>query len=75
MAGRWVPGEAPSLPTRRVMRGIRSALPAPPDAREAFIPVTLSMPDYYLRPPNRWPLFKAAVVLGFHAALRFGAFC
>ena len=60
---------------RRVMRGIRRALPAPPDAREAFIPLTLSMPDYYLRPPtSRWLLFKAAVVLGFHAMLRFGAF-
>jgi len=61
---------------RRVMRGIRRALPAPPDAREAFIPLTLSMPGYYLRPPSsRWLLFKAAVVLGFHAMLRFGAFC
>ena len=60
---------------RRVMRGIRRALPAPPDAREAFIPLTLSMPNYYLRPPSsRWLLFKAAVVLGFHAMLRFGAF-
>ena len=65
-----------SLLLRRIMRGIRRALPAPPDAREAFIPVTLSMPDYYLRPPSsRWLLFKAAVVLGFHAMLRFGAFC
>ena len=60
---------------RRVMRGIRRALPAPPDAREAFIPLTLSMPDYYLRPPSsRWLLFKAVVALGFHAMLRFGAF-
>ena len=60
---------------RRVMRGIRRALPAPPDAREAFIPLTLSMPDYYRRPPSsRWLLFKAAVALGFHAMLRFGAF-
>ena len=61
---------------RRIMRGIRRALPAPPDAREAFIPFSLSMPDYYLRPPSsRWLLFKAAVVLGSHAMLRFGAFC
>ena len=60
---------------RRLMRGIRRALPAPPDAREAFIPLTLTMPEYYLRPPStRWLLFKAAVVLGFHAMLRFGAF-
>ena len=60
---------------RRLMQGIRRALPPPPDAREAFIPLPLSMPDYYLRPPSsRWLLFKAAVVLGFHAMLRFGAF-
>ena len=59
-----------------VMRGVRRALPAPPDKRAAFIPPKLKLPAYFYRPPsNRWLLLKAAVVLGFHAMLRFGAFC
>ena len=59
-----------------VMRGVRRALPAPPDKRAAFIPPNLTLPAYYYRPPSsRWLLFKAAVVLGFHAMLRYGAFC
>ena len=61
---------------RAVMRGVRRALPAPPDKRAAFIPPNLVLPEYYYHPPsNRWLLFKAAVVLGFHAMLRYGAFC
>ena len=60
----------------RIMRGIRRALPAPPDAREAFIPPSIIPPAYYIDPPSlRLLLFKAAVVLGFHAMLRYGAFC
>ena len=51
-------------------------LPAPPDAREAFIPPSFVLPPYYIHPPStRLLLFKAAVVLGFHAMLRYGAFC
>ena len=60
---------------RAVMRGVRRALPAPPDKRAAFIPLNLTLPAYYSRPPSsRWLLLKAAVVLGFHAMLRYGAF-
>ena len=58
------------------MRGIRRALPAPPDPREAFILPCYNLPNYYHKPPSdRWLVFKAATVLGFHAMLRFGAFC
>ena len=61
---------------QRIMRGIRRLLPGQPDAREAFIPLSLVMPSYYKYPPsNRLLLFKAAVALGFHAMLRYGAFC
>ena len=61
---------------RRLMRGVRRLLPAPIDTREAFIPPSILMPNYYVRPPsNRLLLFKAAVALGFHAMLRYGAFC
>ena len=61
---------------RRIMRGVRRLLPAPIDAREAFIPPSFNMPRYYTHPPSdRLLLFKAAVVLGFHAMLRYGAFC
>ena len=61
---------------RKVMRGIRRALPAPPDKRAAFVLPNMNLPGYYFRPPSsRWLLFKAAVVLGFHAMLRYGAFC
>ena len=60
----------------RIMRGIRRALPTPPDAREAFIPPCIIPPRHYIDPPSlRLLLFKAAVVMGFHAMLRFGAFC
>ena len=76
VARRGIPGEAPALPTpSQGDAGHSSRAPGPPDTREAFIPLTLSMPDYYLCPPSsRWLLFKAAVALGFHAMLRFGAF-
>ena len=61
---------------RRLMRGVRRLLPAPIDAREAFIPPSFLMPKYYVQPPStRLLLFKAAVTLGFHAMLRYGAFC
>ena len=61
---------------RSVMRGIRRALPAPPDKRAAFVLPNLTLPGYYFKPPSsRWLLFKAAVALGFHAMLRYGAFC
>ena len=59
-----------------VMRGVRRALPAPYDAREAFVLPHYTPPSYYLNPPSgRWLIFKAAVTLGFHAMLRYGAFC
>ena len=61
---------------RAVMRGIRRALPSPPDPREAFVLPNYKLPSYYLDPPSdRLLIFKAATVLGFHAMLRFGAFC
>ena len=61
---------------RKVMRGIRRALPAPPDKRAAFVLPNINHPGYYFKPPSRtWLLFKAAVTLGFHAMLRYGAFC
>ena len=59
-----------------LMRGVRRALPAPPDTRSAFILPLYRPPSFYINPPsNHWLVFKAAVVLGFHAMLRFGAFC
>ena len=59
-----------------VMRGVRRALPAPPDLRAAFILPLYASPSYYTTPPSlEWLLLKAAVALGFHAMLRFGAFC
>ena len=59
-----------------VMRGVRRALPAPPDLRAAFILPLYTSPSYYITPPSiEWLLLKAAVALGFHAMLRFGAFC
>ena len=61
---------------RTVMRGIRRALPSPPDPRAAFILPSYKHPQHYHTPPSeRWLIFKAATVLGFHAMLRFGAFC
>ena len=59
-----------------VLRGVRRALPAPPDLRSAFILPLYRPPSFYTHPPSDyWLLFKAAVALGFHAMLRFGAFC
>ena len=59
-----------------VMRGVRRALPAPPDAREAFVLPHYTVPEHYVNPPTgRWLIFKAAVTMGFHAMLRYGAFC
>lgn len=59
-----------------VMRGVRRALPAPPDPRSAFILPLYKPPSFYINPPaDYWLLFKAAVALGFHAMLRFGAYC
>ena len=59
-----------------VMRGVRRALPAPPDLRAAFILPIYTAPSCYTSPPStEWLLLKAAVTLGFHAMLRFGAFC
>ena len=59
-----------------VMRGVRRALPAPPDLRAAFILPLYKSPTYYISPPSlEWLLLKTAVTLGFHAMLRFGAFC
>ena len=61
---------------RAVMRGIRRALPSPPDPREAFVLPIYEPPNYYQKPPSKKALiFKAATILGFHAMLRFGAFC
>ena len=58
------------------MRGVRRALPSPPDPREAFILPSYKPPNYYNKPRSEKALiFKAATVLGFHAMLRFGAFC
>ena len=58
------------------MRGVRRALPSPPDPREAFILPSYKPPNYYHKPRSEKALiFKAATVLGFHAMLRFGAFC
>ena len=58
------------------MRGIRRALPAPPDKRAAFVLPNINLPASYFKPPSsRWLLFKAAVSLGIHALLRYGAFC
>ena len=58
------------------MRGVRRALPSPPDPREAFILPCYNPPNYYHKPRSEKALiFKAATVLGFHAMLRFGAFC
>ena len=58
------------------MRGIRRALPTPPDKRAAFVLPNINLPGFYFKPPSsRWLLFKAAVTLGFHAMLRYGAFC
>ena len=57
------------------MRGVRRALPAPPDLRAAFILPLYASPSYYTTPPSiEWLLLKAAVALGFHAMLRFGTF-
>ena len=59
-----------------VMRGVRRALPAPPDPRSAFLLPLYLPPPFYINPPSdHWLIFKAAVALGFHAMLRFGAFC
>lgn len=59
-----------------IMRGVRRALPAPPDSRSAFLLPLYLPPPFYLHPPSdHWLMFKAAVALGFHAMLRFGAFC
>ena len=59
-----------------IMRGVRRALPAPPDTRSAFLLPLYRSPSFYIHPPTyHWLIFKAAVVLGFHAMLRFGAFC
>ena len=59
-----------------IMRGVRRALPAPPDTRSAFLLPLYRTPTFYLKPPSdHWLIFKAAVTLGFHAMLRFGAFC
>ena len=66
--------ESPLLTT--VLRGVRRALPAPPDPRSAFLLPLYHAPSFYTHPPsNHWLIFKAAVALGFHAMLRFGAFC
>ena len=37
---------------RAVMRGVRRALPAPPDKRAAFIPPNLKLPAYFFHPPS-----------------------
>ena len=59
-----------------ILRGARRALPAPPDPRSAFILPIYHPPSFYTHPPSDyWLIFKAAVALGFHAMLRFGAFC
>lgn len=59
-----------------VLRGVRRALPAPHDPRSAFILPLYQSPSFYTHPPSdQWLIFKAAVALGFHAMLRFGAFC
>ena len=59
-----------------VLRGVRRALPAPPDPRSAFILPLYQTPSFYTHPPsNHWLIFQVAVALGFHAMLRFGAFC
>ena len=51
-------------------------LTRPPDLRSAFILPLYRPPSFYTHPPSDyWLLFKAAVALGFHAMLRFGAFC
>ena len=61
---------------RPVMRVIRRALPSPPKPREAFILPNYKHPSYYHNPQSKRALvFKAATVLGYHAMLRFGAFC
>ena len=66
--------DSPLLTT--VLRGVRRSLPAPPDARSAFILPLYRPPSFYTHPPSdHWLIFKAAVALGFHAMLRFGAFC
>ena len=58
------------------MRGVRRALPAPPDSRSAFLLPLYRTPTFYLQPrSDHWLIFNAAVTLGFHAMLRFGAFC
>ena len=59
-----------------IMRGVRRASPAPPDTCAGFLlPLYLPLP-FYLHPPwGHWLIFKAAVALGFHAMLCFGAFC
>ena len=59
-----------------VLRGVRRSLPAPPDARSAFILPLYRPPSFYTHlPSDHWLIFKAAVALGFHTMLRFGAFC
>ena len=59
-----------------IMRGVRRALPAPPDTRTAFLLPLYLPPTFYHQPPSdHWLIFKAAVALGFHTMLRFGAFC
>ena len=61
-----------------VLCGVRRALPAPPDPRSPFI---LSLYQYHppsfstYPPSHNWRIFKAVVTLGFHAMIRFGAFC
>ena len=58
------------------MRGVRRVQAALPDAREAFVLRHYSVPNHYLDlPKGRWLIFKAAVTLGFHVMLRYGAFC
>ena len=66
--------DSPLLTT--ILRGVRRALPTPPDPRSAFILPLYHPPSFYTHPPSdHWLIFKAAVALGFHAMLRFGAFC
>ena len=74
MPGAKILLESPLLTA--VLRGVHSALPAPPDSRSAFILPLYHPPSSYIHPPSDHRLiFKAAVALGFHAMLWFGAFC
>ena len=70
MRGRSPPNPPP--PNRHA----RDTPRTPPNPRAAFILPSYKHPHYYHTPPSdRWLIFKAATVLGFHAMLRFGAFC